>query len=277
MLATVTGDVHDIGKNLVDIILSNNGYDVVNIGIKQPISAIITAADENGADVIGMSGLLVKSTVVMRDNLVGAQLPRHGPLAGRCCSAGRRSPGPTSSRTLPRCSTARCAMRGDAFEGLRLMDAAMAVKRGEGGRAAARAPDPAGAPPAAVAAGGSEADGPGGGGRRAARPFARWPSWPRFRRPPFLGHAWSSRASRWLQNAAFLERAGPPLPRASGPSSHPVAPGVLYRPGTRGRATARRGCGCGWSGPAPRACWRQPATTATSAASARATIWSCWA
>ncbi|MFI5040203.1 MAG: B12-binding domain-containing protein, partial [Solirubrobacterales bacterium] len=69
VLATVKGDVHDIGKNLVDIILSNNGYDVVNIGIKQPISAIIAAAEEHNADVIGMSGLLVKSTVVMRDNL----------------------------------------------------------------------------------------------------------------------------------------------------------------------------------------------------------------
>ncbi len=69
VLATVKGDVHDIGKNLVDIILSNNGYDVVNIGIKQPISAIVNAATEHDADVIGMSGLLVKSTVVMRDNL----------------------------------------------------------------------------------------------------------------------------------------------------------------------------------------------------------------
>src|SRR5207245_3001608 len=69
VLATVKGDVHDIGKNLVDIILSNNGYGVVNIGIKQPISAILEAADSSGADVIGMSGLLVKSTVVMRDNL----------------------------------------------------------------------------------------------------------------------------------------------------------------------------------------------------------------
>src|SRR6266487_1691755 len=69
VLATVKGDVHDIGKNLVDIILSNNGYDVVNIGIKQPISAILTAAEDNGADRIGMSGLLFKSTVVMRDNL----------------------------------------------------------------------------------------------------------------------------------------------------------------------------------------------------------------
>ncbi|MFF4085250.1 dihydropteroate synthase, partial [Streptomyces sp. NPDC001777] len=61
VLATVRGDVHDIGKNLVDIILSNNGYNVVNLGIKQPVSAILEAAQEHRADVIGMSGLLVKS------------------------------------------------------------------------------------------------------------------------------------------------------------------------------------------------------------------------
>ncbi|MFG3341129.1 methionine synthase [Glycomyces sp. NPDC048151] len=69
VLATVRGDVHDIGKNLVDIILSNNGYTVVNLGIKQPINAILDAAEEHQADVIGMSGLLVKSTVIMKDNL----------------------------------------------------------------------------------------------------------------------------------------------------------------------------------------------------------------
>ena len=69
VLATVKGDVHDIGKNLVDIILTNNGYKVVNLGIKQPIDAILTAAEEHGADALGLSGLLVKSTVVMRDNL----------------------------------------------------------------------------------------------------------------------------------------------------------------------------------------------------------------
>ncbi|MFH0980737.1 MAG: methionine synthase [Planctomycetota bacterium] len=69
VLATVRGDVHDIGKNLVDIILTNNGYKVINLGIKQPISAIIDAWREHQADAIGMSGLLVKSTLVMRENL----------------------------------------------------------------------------------------------------------------------------------------------------------------------------------------------------------------
>lgn len=69
VLATVKGDVHDIGKNLVDIILSNNGYKVHNLGIKQPIENIIAAAVEHNADCIGMSGLLVKSTVIMKENL----------------------------------------------------------------------------------------------------------------------------------------------------------------------------------------------------------------
>jgi len=69
LIATVKGDVHDIGKNLVDIILSNNGYKVVNIGIKQPVENIIQAYEEHQADCIAMSGLLVKSTAFMKDNL----------------------------------------------------------------------------------------------------------------------------------------------------------------------------------------------------------------
>lgn len=69
VLATVKGDVHDIGKNLVDIILTNNGYKVINLGIKVPIEQIIDAAEANNADAVGMSGLLVKSTVVMKENL----------------------------------------------------------------------------------------------------------------------------------------------------------------------------------------------------------------
>jgi 5-methyltetrahydrofolate--homocysteine methyltransferase len=76
VLATVKGDVHDIGKNLVDIILTNNGYDVRNIGIKQPIDAIVAAAEDFRADAIGLSGLLVKSTVVMREDL--EELNRRG-------------------------------------------------------------------------------------------------------------------------------------------------------------------------------------------------------
>lgn len=70
VLATVKGDVHDIGKNLVDIILTNNGYKVINLGIKQPLEAMLDALGEYQADAIGMSGLLVKSTAIMKDNLI---------------------------------------------------------------------------------------------------------------------------------------------------------------------------------------------------------------
>jgi 5-methyltetrahydrofolate--homocysteine methyltransferase len=129
VLATVKGDVHDIGKNLVDIILSNNGYDVVNIGIKQPISAIVAAAEENDADVIGMSGLLVKSTVVMRDNL--AELDSRG-LAGRwpVLLGGAALTRAYVEQDLAALFDGQVRYARDAFEGLRLMDAAMAVKRG---------------------------------------------------------------------------------------------------------------------------------------------------
>jgi len=69
LIATVKGDVHDIGKNLVDIILTNNGYEVINLGIKQDVGAIIAAQEQHQADCIAMSGLLVKSTAFMKDNL----------------------------------------------------------------------------------------------------------------------------------------------------------------------------------------------------------------
>src|ERR1700735_1481470 len=132
VLATVKGDVHDIGKNLVDIIVSNNGYDVVNLGIKQPISAIVTAAEENGADLIGMSGLLVKSTVVMRDNL--AELNSRG-LATRwpVLLGGAALTRAYVEQDLAAVFDGEVRYARDAFEGLRLMDAAMAVKRGEPG------------------------------------------------------------------------------------------------------------------------------------------------
>ena len=132
VLATVKGDVHDIGKNLVDIILSNNGYDVVNIGIKQPISAILDAATEHDADVIGMSGLLVKSTVVMRDNLAELNSRRQ---AGRwpVLLGGAALTRAYVEQDLAALFEGQVRYARDAFEGLRLMDALMAVKRGEAG------------------------------------------------------------------------------------------------------------------------------------------------
>ena len=132
VLATVKGDVHDIGKNLVDIILSNNGYEVVNIGIKQPLSAIVDAAAEHEVDVIGMSGLLVKSTVVMRDNL--AELNSRG-LAARwpVLLGGAALTRAYVEQDLAALFDGEVRYARDAFEGLRLMDAFMAVKRGQAG------------------------------------------------------------------------------------------------------------------------------------------------
>ncbi|MFE6777708.1 methionine synthase [Streptomyces sp. NPDC057702] len=129
VLATVRGDVHDIGKNLVDIILSNNGYNVVNLGIKQPVSAILEAAEEHRADVIGMSGLLVKSTVIMKENLqelnqrkLAADYPVI--LGGAALTRAY------VEQDLHEIYEGEVRYARDAFEGLRLMDALIAVKRG---------------------------------------------------------------------------------------------------------------------------------------------------
>ncbi|UUU45003.1 methionine synthase [Streptomyces sp. NBC_00162] len=129
VLATVRGDVHDIGKNLVDIILTNNGYNVVNIGIKQPVSAILEAAQEHRADVIGMSGLLVKSTVIMKENLqelnqrkLAADYPVI--LGGAALTRAY------VEQDLHEIYEGEVRYARDAFEGLRLMDALMGVKRG---------------------------------------------------------------------------------------------------------------------------------------------------
>ncbi|MFE5481850.1 methionine synthase [Streptomyces sp. NPDC056527] len=129
VLATVRGDVHDIGKNLVDIILSNNGYNVVNLGIKQPVSAILDAAGEHRADVIGMSGLLVKSTVIMKENL--EELNGRG-LAARfpVILGGAALTRAYVEQDLHELYEGEVRYARDAFEGLRLMDALMAVKRG---------------------------------------------------------------------------------------------------------------------------------------------------
>ena len=129
VLATVKGDVHDIGKNLVDIILSNNGYKVVNIGIKQPIAAIVEAAEEHNVDVVGMSGLLVKSTVIMKENLseLGMRkLAEKWPILLGGAALTRAF----VEEDLAEQFDGQVRYARDAFEGLRLMDAFMAVKRG---------------------------------------------------------------------------------------------------------------------------------------------------
>jgi 5-methyltetrahydrofolate--homocysteine methyltransferase len=129
VLATVRGDVHDIGKNLVDIILSNNGYEVVNLGIKQPITSILDAAEKHDADAIGMSGLLVKSTVIMKENLEEMNsrgvADRWPVLLGGAALTRSYVENDLSDLYHGDVRYAR-----DAFEGLRLMDGIMTVKRG---------------------------------------------------------------------------------------------------------------------------------------------------
>ncbi|GAB3009851.1 hypothetical protein GCM10017788_65670 [Amycolatopsis acidiphila] len=128
VLATVKGDVHDIGKNLVDIILSNNGYEVVNLGIKQPISAILAAAEDKQADAIGMSGLLVKSTVIMKENL--EEMNSRG-VASRwpVLLGGAALTRSYVENDLADVYQGQVRYARDAFEGLRWMDHIMA---GEG-------------------------------------------------------------------------------------------------------------------------------------------------
>jgi 5-methyltetrahydrofolate--homocysteine methyltransferase len=120
VLATVRGDVHDIGKNLVDIILTNNGYRVVNLGIKQPIGAILDAAAAHKADAVGMSGLLVKSTVVMRENL--EEMSRQSlnlPVMLGGAALTRRY---VEEDCVKAYEAGRVAYARDAFDGLGLMD-----------------------------------------------------------------------------------------------------------------------------------------------------------
>jgi 5-methyltetrahydrofolate--homocysteine methyltransferase len=128
VLATVKGDVHDIGKNLVDIILTNNGYTVVNLGIKQPISTILSAATEHRADAIGMSGLLVKSTVIMKENL--QEMNQRGVAELPVLLGGAALTRSYVENDLSEVYDGRVSYARDAFEGLRLMDATMARRRG---------------------------------------------------------------------------------------------------------------------------------------------------
>lgn len=130
VLATVKGDVHDIGKNLVDIIMSNNGYNVVNIGIKQPISNILEAAKEHNADAIGMSGLLVKSTVIMKENLqeMNASGDSHYPVVLGGAALTRAY----VEDDLTEVYDGDVRYAKDAFETLRLMGEFMAIKNGDG-------------------------------------------------------------------------------------------------------------------------------------------------
>jgi 5-methyltetrahydrofolate--homocysteine methyltransferase len=130
VLATVRGDVHDIGKNLVDIILTNNGYEVHNLGIKVSIQDMIDKALEVEADAIGMSGLLVKSTLIMRDNLEelnAKRLERIPILLG-----GAALTRTYVERDLREVYDGRLFYGRDAFEGLHVMDRLGEIRRDPG-------------------------------------------------------------------------------------------------------------------------------------------------
>ncbi len=119
LLATVAGDVHDIGKNLVDIILTNNGYRVVNLGIKQPISNILEQYQAHNCQVIGLSGLLVKSTLIMRDNLL--ELNQRGLAHVPVILGGAALTRAYVEQDLSALYEGKVYYAKDAFEGLSLM------------------------------------------------------------------------------------------------------------------------------------------------------------
>jgi 5-methyltetrahydrofolate--homocysteine methyltransferase len=120
VLATVKGDVHDIGKNLVDIILTNNGYRVVNLGIKVPLADMVAAVKQHHAHAIGMSGLLVKSTVVMRENL--EEMSRQGLEIPVLLGGAALTRNYVEDDCVRAYACGRVAYARDAFDGLHLMD-----------------------------------------------------------------------------------------------------------------------------------------------------------
>ncbi|MGB7103552.1 MAG: methionine synthase [Acidimicrobiales bacterium] len=128
VLATVKGDVHDIGKNLVDIILTNNGYEVINLGIKVGVNEMLSAVEEHQADALGMSGLLVKSTLIMRENL---EIMNERAMSNVPVLLGGAALTRTYvERDLREIYDGRLFYGKDAFEGLRVLDQLGELRRG---------------------------------------------------------------------------------------------------------------------------------------------------
>ncbi len=125
VLATVKGDVHDIGKNLVDIILTNNGYKVINLGIKCPIEKMLHAVEDHRADVLGMSGLLVKSTVIMKENL---ELMKQRGITIPVILGGAELPRRYPEQDLSVIYDGDLVYANDAFDGLHFMEKIVSVK-----------------------------------------------------------------------------------------------------------------------------------------------------
>ena len=143
IIATVKGDVHDIGKNLVDIILTNNGYRVVNLGIQCPLDRMLTAFAEHGADAIGMSGLLVKSTLIMKENL---EVMNERALIPPVILGGAALTRRYVEQDLKPVYRGDLYYANDAFDGLRFMEEIAEKKKNGGGIAAAPSTTPAPVP-----------------------------------------------------------------------------------------------------------------------------------
>ena len=262
VLATVRGDVHDIGKNLVDIILTNNGYDVVNLGIKQPIADIIAAAEEHNADVIGMSGLLVKSTVVMKENL--HELQSRG-LAERwpVILGGAALTRAYVEDDLAGQFDGDVRYARDAFEGLTLMEPLVRIARGA-------SPDEVGLPPlkkrihrAGAQLTLTEPEAMPGALRRGLRqPRAG---------AAVLGHPHRRGASR----SPTTPRSSTSARRSWGSGgSSPAAARTASRTSSSSSSRAVRACGTGSTASSPRGCSTPRSRTATSRWCPRATTWS---
>ncbi len=267
VLATVKGDVHDIGKNLVDIILTNNGYEVHNLGIKIGIAEMIEKAAQVQADAIGMSGLLVKSTLIMRDNL--EELNDRGLADGIPVLLGGAALTRTYvERDLREVYEGRLFYGKDAFEGLRVMDRLGELKRGTG-----EPDDPAwGREPSEskVASRLTTTNAGGAGTPLRCAPSARRRSRPTTRCS--CRRSWAPRSSR-----ASPSTTSPPTSTRRRCSATSGSSDPRRRPAGRSSPTpsSRSGCdpSCGRSWPRPRrpTCWCPRWCTATSRPTARAT------
>ncbi len=264
VLATVKGDVHDIGKNLVDIILTNNGYEIVNLGIKVNIGEMLQAAEDHHADAIGMSGLLVKSTLIMRENLeeMNSRNLAHIPVLLGGAALTRNY----VERDLRAVYQGRLFYGKDAFEGLRTMDRLVEMKKsGEEDPDFGRAPGGRKLPP-------RKSQMPVEAGEAPPRAPRRWrpttPSSPRRSSGPGWPRASLSTTSRHTSTS----------PRCSATSGGTV-PSATTRaspsPTANSKSASARSCARSWTRPRPRTCWCRRWPTATTRPTPRATTSCC--
>ena len=258
--------MHDIGKNLVDIIFTNNGYEVRNLGIKVPLSDMLDAAREMGADAIGMSGLLVKSTLIMRENLL--EMNERGLATIPVILGGAALTRTYVERDLRSEYHGRLFYGKDAFEGLHTMDRLMELKRGgvddpDFGRVPR---GPRGSPP------------PSRPGRRApAGPSAMPPirsarrGRPRWRPTTPCSFLRSSVPG---SSGASPSTTSPPTstrPPSSGPSGATGPTSPARRPTPSSRTASGASCGSSWPRPAPPGCSSRRSPTAISPSTPKAT------